>query len=175
MLCGRPGLDPETWRPQTWLPLLGTQLNKLSLDLLRASPGLLRVSLGPSRPHCLFSFPSWCSSGAMQPFCTAHSSRLVGLTSSEAGLCCSFCLEDFSTLFTWPVPTGFSEFNFKSPAWRFHSLILSLIINKSLCPPPPPSSHLFLSSVFPTLTSLLSSFFCVVPACCHPSRVELNG
>ena len=63
------------------------------------------------------------------------------------GLCCSFCLEDFSRLFIWPVPTGFSEFNLKSPAWRFHSLILSLILNKSLCPPPPPSSHLFLSSV----------------------------
>ena len=84
VLCGRPGLDPETGRPQTWLPLLGTQLNKVSLDFLRASPDLVRVSLGPSGPHCLFSFHSWCPSGnVLQPLCTACSSRLVRFTSSE--------------------------------------------------------------------------------------------
>ena len=79
VLCGRPGLYP-----QTWLPLLGTQLNKVSLDFLRASPDLVRVSLGPSGPHCLFSFHSWCPSGnVLQPLCTACSSRLVRFTSSE--------------------------------------------------------------------------------------------
>ena len=68
LCCGGPALDPETGRPQTWLPTLRTQPNKASPDLLRASPDLERVSLGLPRPHCLFGLHSCRPLGAvLQP------------------------------------------------------------------------------------------------------------
>lgn len=109
------------WTLRHLTPLLGTQLSKLSLDLLRAPPDLVGVSLGPSRPHCsLASTPDapqgWCSHSALPAPPGWRDSP-----PQRFGLCCSFCFEDLSRLFTRPVPTGFSEFNLKSPAWRFRS------------------------------------------------------
>lgn len=101
LCCAGPALDPETGRPQTWLPLLRTQLNKASPDLLKASPDLERVSLGLSRPHCLFGLQSCRPLGAvLQPLCTVCSFRPVCLPPQGLGLCCSFCLEDISRHFT---------------------------------------------------------------------------
>ena len=88
MLCGSwagprhmqaPDLAPALRDPTQYSLLL------LNIGLLGPSPDLERVSVGPSRPHCLFSLHSCLPSGAvLQPLCTVSSSRPVCFTSSDA-------------------------------------------------------------------------------------------